>query len=264
MPFHLKPYSKKHYEDQTKRLKVLTLPARSDNYTFLVLNENKNSAILVDSADHSVVLKALKALHLNLECVLLTHHHFDHVDGLDVILSEHPQAKLYCSEKDAKRGVFDSACTIVKEGDIIKLFDENVTVIETPGHTVSHLSYYFSESEALFCGDTLFSLGCGRVFEKETDIFKTYYKSLQSLKSIVKHSALVFCAHEYTKSNLKFCEQENLIFGDVYKDLRKRLKNFNHERTVPTQFDFELKHNPFLKACSHQELKRIRTLKDRF
>lgn len=264
MPFPLKPYTKDLYEDQTQRLLVLTVPTRSDNYTFFVVNKDKNKAILIDSADHKAVLKTLEQKNLELESILLTHHHFDHVDGLDVILSKHPKATLYCSKKEAQRGVFSAKSTTVEGGVTLDLFGESVQVIETPGHTVSHLSYYFSESEALFCGDTLFSLGCGRVFEKENDIFKRYFNSLERLTKTVSAQTKIFCAHEYTETNLKFCEKENLVGSNARVDLEKRLIINKNERTVPSDFSFELMHNPFLKASSPQELKKLRSLKDAF
>ena len=264
MPFPLKPYTKKYYIDQTKKLSVVTIPTRSDNYTFLVLNENKDKAILVDSADHKTVLKTLDDMKLELESVLLTHHHFDHVDGLDTILSKHPNSKLYCSKKDAMRGVFSSSYTEVKDGVELNIFGETVLVLETPGHTVSHLSYYFSESKALFCGDTLFSLGCGRVFEKESGIYESYFESMKNLKSNLTEETLVFCAHEYTKANLVFCEDKSLVPPSAKEEIHKRLARYNFERTIPSDFNFELKYNPFLKASSHEELKQIRTLKDNF
>jgi len=264
MPLKLNPYSKEFYTDSTEKLQVITVPTRSDNYTFLILNEEKTKAALVDSADHKVVPKTLRELNLELECILLTHHHFDHVEGLDVILSKHPHAKLYCSKKEAQRGVFSSPHTEVKEGDSIKLFGDSVKVMETPGHTVSHLSYCFTESKALFCGDTLFSLGCGRVFENEPGIFESYFNSFQALKKTVDKKSLVFCAHEYTEANLEFCETNNLTTPQARTELQNRLKNYNFERTVPSDFEFELNHNPFLKAESTQGLKNIRALKDNF
>ena len=260
----LKPYSKKYYFDKTKRLEVVTIPTRSDNYTFLVLNEQKDKAILIDSADHTIVLDTLEHLKLKLECILLTHHHFDHVDGLDVILSKHPNANLYCSKTDANRGLFSSKSTEVKGTDQLDLFGEPVSIIDSSGHTISHLSYYFTHSEALFCGDTLFSLGCGRVFEKKPNILEIYFQTMKRLKHSVKPEALVFCAHEYTSDNLIFCEKENFVVDQARVELLERLLKNNFEKTVPSDFSFELQHNPFLNAPSSEQLKRIRTLKDNF
>ena len=142
---------------------------------FLILSPDNNEAALVDCADHKMALKILSELNLSLKTIILTHHHFDHVDGLDVLLDQFPQADFYCTETDQKRQVFSSKGQWVQEGEKINIFGEMATVIFTPGHTTSHVSYHLKESDALFCGDLIFSLGCGRVFEAYDKVYEDFF-----------------------------------------------------------------------------------------
>jgi len=260
----LKPYSKPYYIDKTKNLEVLTLPCRADNYTYLILSPEKKEAFLVDCADHKKTLQLLKDLNLSLKGILLTHHHFDHVDGLDVILKEHPEASFYCTRIDQERDVFDAKGQWVKEGDEIEIFGEKAEVFFTPGHTTSHVSYYLPESEALFCGDLIFSLGCGRVFEPYEEVYEDFFGSIQKMKSVTTDDTLIFCAHEYTKKNLEFHASLGLNLDHTVEELEKRCKSLNFERSVPAIMGFEKKYNAFLDAKSPESFKHVRDLKDQF
>jgi hydroxyacylglutathione hydrolase len=260
----LRPYSKQFYEDLTESLSVLTLPCRSDNYTYLILSPGKDEAVLVDCADHKKTLDVLESLKLNLTSVLLTHHHFDHVDGLDVIFEHFPSAKFYCTKRDQERKVFKTQGEWVKEGDQIQIFDESAEVVFTPGHTTSHVSYYLKKSNALFCGDLIFSLGCGRVFEPYEQVYEDFFKSIEKVKRLTNDKTQIFCAHEYTKKNLEFHDSLGALNSDTVDKVRNRASAYLEERTVPTNFLFEKEHNVFLRARSSDEFKRYRELKDRF
>ena len=260
----LRPYSKKYYIDKSKRLKILTLPCLSDNYTFLILSPDKKEAFLVDCSDHKKVLQTLGDLGLSLKGILLTHHHFDHVDGLDVILKEHPTAEFYFTKTDQDRRVFESRGRWVNEADNIDVFGEKVKVFFTPGHTTSHVSYYLPKSDALFCGDLIFSLGCGRVFEPYDNVYEDFFESLQKIKSLTSNETLIFCAHEYTKKNLEFHASLGINLEQTLKELKERCESLNSERSIPTTMGFEKKHNAFLSAKSPDSFKNARKLKDQF
>lgn len=260
----IKPYTKNYYVDKTENLEVLTIPCRSDNYTYLVISPDKKKATLVDCADHEKTLKLLDDLNLDLKFILLTHHHFDHVDGLDKIITKHPNCEFYCTEEDQKRNVFSTKGTWVEDSDEIQIFGDTIKVIETPGHTTSLVSYHFEKSNALFCGDLIFSLGCGRVFEHYPDVFKDFYESIEKVKNATNDETLIFCAHEYTKTNLEFHNAKNILKDNTIKALQYRIDNFSGERSVPTIMGFEKEHNAFLNTENFKFFEAIRKLKDTF
>ena len=134
----------------------------------------------------------------------------------------------------------------------------------TPGHTTSHVSYYLKESNALFCGDLIFSLGCGKVFEPYEEVYEDFFRSLKKVKNLTNDKTLIFCAHEYTKKNLEFHESLGLDLHKTLEQLKNKLKAFNYERTIPTSISYENDHNAFFKAKSSNQFKHIRDLKDSF
>ena len=176
-------------------LNVNILNAFEDNYIFLLECSKTAEIAVVDPGDADVVIKALNGREL--DKILLTHHHYDHVGGVDR-LCEIYNCDVYGYKGDKHR--LPSVTHWVDDGDLLKVGDRSAKVIFVPGHTLGHVSYYFAGDEALFCGDTLFVGGCGRLFEGSAE---DMFNSLVKYKSLAL-SAKVYCAHEYTLSNYEF------------------------------------------------------------
>jgi len=239
---------------------VHMIPCRSDNYSF-VLEGPDNKALMVDSTIKGPVMNFIDSKSLNLEYILLTHHHYDHVDALDQFQKKY-DCEIYCSLVDSEREDVLGKTSVTKEGDRLNFSGEEIQVFETAGHTKSHLSYFFPKQNILFCGDTVFSLGCGRVFETYPDVYKDFYHSLKKISQICNSDTQIFCAHEYTEANCQFLIKQGLADQKLLDKIQNRLKT--ESKTVPTSLDFELKHNSFLKALNFEDFKKLRLAKDRF
>jgi len=211
------------------KLSITPIPALTDNYIWLLTNGGNDCAV-VDPGEAGPVLKVLEQEGLNLSYILLTHHHYDHVDGVPELL-EHYDAKVF-GPADDRIPVVHQVC---REGFEVQLPELNVSfqVFEVPAHTRSHIAY-FGEN-ALFCGDTLFSLGCGRLFEGTASDMQ---KALDKLAALPADTQ-VYCAHEYTQANCKFALA-------VEPDI-DRLRAAN-KITLPSRLGDELATNPFLRT----------------
>lgn len=256
----LKSTQEKHYTDVFSNLKVHLIPCREDNYSFVLETENK-AAHMIDSSLEEPVLNFLEKNELKLQNIALTHHHYDHVDQIQNFQKKYA-CKIYCSEFDSKRPDVKGKTTLVSQGSEINFGSIKLKVIETPGHTRSHLSYYIEDQNLLFCGDTVFSLGCGRVFEKYETVFDDFYQSMQKIKEICDEKTMIYCAHEYTLANFHFLKNQGLADDSLLKTITNRFAS--DQKTVPTNFFFEKKHNPFLMAKSKLDFQRLRQAKDRF
>ncbi|MFL1780558.1 Hydroxyacylglutathione hydrolase [Candidatus Hepatincolaceae symbiont of Richtersius coronifer] len=204
-----------------------------DNYVWVLYNANKE-AIIIDCGDSQVVKSFLDNHHLTLKYILLTHSHYDHKDGIKELQAA-TNALVVGNKNYAQRlPKLDIAADYNQE---LVLLEQKLAVLNTAGHCADHISYYFNDLKMLFCGDCVFSLGCGRIFEGTP---KEMINSFNLLKRLPKES-LVFPGHEYTKSNLIFTKSLDFF------NLEER-ENFilNNEVTLPSTWDFELKCNPFL------------------
>ncbi len=237
--------------DQKTSLDVLAVPAFDDNYLWII-HDGRHAAV-VDPGDAVPVLAALQAEGLTLAAILLTHHHADHVGGVvelarSAVSDEFPAIPVYGPAREQSR---IKGMTVPLHGnDEVKIptLGLSLQVIDVPGHTLGHIAYYSAQQGFVFCGDTLFAGGCGRLFEGTP---------AQMVESLAKLSSLpgdtrVYCAHEYTLSNLKFAaevEPGNAELSDRIQ--RERAKRDQGEATVPTSIALERATNPFLRA--HQK-----------
>ncbi|MGZ5001237.1 MAG: hydroxyacylglutathione hydrolase [Methylomonas sp.] len=225
-------------------LEIIQIPVLSDNYIYLLHEPVSGKTAAIDPADAEPVLSAVRERGWQLSHVLNTHHHVDHVGG-NLQLKQQTGCKIVGAKADRQR--IPGIDIEVGEGDRINLGDQTLEVIATPGHTVGHIVYYCADSEALFCGDTLFSMGCGRLFEGSAE---QMWHSLQRLKALPA-STRIYCAHEYTQANGRFAK--TLEAGNP--DLQKRIVEVGQFRsqnlsTLPSTIALELATNPFLREDS--------------
>lgn len=220
-------------------LHITTIPAFDDNYLWLIHNDTH--AVIVDPGDAEPVLATLQQLGLTLSAILLTHRHSDHIGGVKRLL-EHADVPVYGPANDAIATI-----TIpLKEGNtvFIDALQLSFTVIDTPGHTVGHIVYYAPEQQWLFCGDTLFAGGCGRLFEGTPQQMAHSLDKLAALPDATH----VYCAHEYTVSNLRFALEVDpnnaLLRARMTAEQEKRA---HYRPTVPSTIGLEKQTNPFLR-----------------
>ncbi|MFT5533091.1 MAG: hydroxyacylglutathione hydrolase [Burkholderiaceae bacterium] len=220
-------------------LQVLTIPAFDDNYLWLI--HDGTHAAVVDPGDARPILAALALHQLSLTAILLTHHHADHVGGVPELL-KHANVPVYGPRHDG----IPTVTHPLDEGDIAVLpeLQWQLGVLEVPGHTSGHIAYYAAAEEWLFCGDTLFAGGCGRLFEGTPEQMDA---SLQKLAALPGQTS-VFCAHEYTIANLRFAqavEPGNIALQE--RIVREQDKRARHIPTVPSTIALECETNPFLR-----------------
>lgn len=227
---------------------IIPVPAFTDNYIWLIREADGPRAWIVDPGDAGPVLDRVAAEELEPAGILLTHHHPDHTGGVDRLL-ENFDVPVYGPH--SKR--IPAVTHPLAEGDTISVLGHRATVIEVPGHTLDHIAFHFPMTEPpgatpmLFCGDTLFAGGCGRLFEGTPEMM---FASLSRLASLPGNT-MVYCAHEYTRANLVFAsaaEPEN-------EDLQQRLESVRRLRaenrvTLPSSLSMELRTNPFLRCHS--------------
>ncbi len=224
------------------QLEVELLPVLTDNYVYLIHDPATGASGVVDPALAEPVLRRLKELERGLDWALITHHHDDHIGGL-AELKAATGCRAIGPRADAARipGLNVTVC----EGDEVRFGGQRVLVFETPGHTRGHVSYWFPEGEALFCGDTLFALGCGRLFEGDA---ATMWRSLGKLMAL-PDATRVYCGHEYTLSNARFAvgiDPENQALARRATDIAAMRER--GAPTIPSTIGLEKATNPFLRA----------------
>lgn len=225
-------------------LHVTGIPAFSDNYIWML--DDGQHALIIDPGDATPVFEALKKRQLSPLAILLTHHHNDHIGGVDKLLNEYP-VPVYGPRDERITFLTDP----VGEGDRVRLNELHLdfSVLEVPGHTRSHIAFYHDGNSALdrslFCGDTLFAGGCGRLFEGTP---KQMRHSLNKLMALPDNTA-VYCAHEYTQANLKFAlavEPENQALQQRYQQVKAEREA--QQCTIPSDLETEKATNPFLRS----------------
>ena len=252
-------------------MKIEIIKCLNDNYSYLIFEERSNTVSIIDPSEFTPCDKVIQK-YKKLDYILNTHHHADHVDG-NIKLKKKYNSKIMGFEDDKDR--IPGIDILLKNDQNQKIGNLDFKTIFIPGHTKGHVAFYFKNEKIVFTGDTLFSLGCGRVFEgTNLDMFN----SLNKLK-ILPSETKVYCGHEYTKSNLNFC----LKYDSNNSELKKKSIEINSKiknglPTIPTTIGEELKTNIFfrydendikqmlnLKDASHEEVfSKLRDLKDVF
>lgn len=236
---------------------IHTLAALKDNFIYIL--ENNGCAAVVDPGDATVVSKFLDFKRLRLEHVLCTHHHPDHVGGVEDLVKMGP-LKVWASRVDGSK-IF-GVTNFVQEGEVYDLLGTPFQILEVPGHTLGQVSFYFPNLHSVFVGDTLFSGGCGRIFE---GTMEQMFTSLQKFK-VLPMATKIYFGHEYTLRNLEFVKQQ---LGAVSQELFDYEELCRHnlgrgQPTTPTNLAQELKINPFLYSGNLEDFSRWREARNHF
>ena len=225
-------------------INIEPIEAFSDNYIWLVTTNE--GSIVIDPGESSKTIELLKKRDLNLKAILITHHHFDHTGGID-------EVKLFSSTKVyGPKNDISSIDVRVEVGQALSLIGIDFEIIELPGHTMDHIAFYTNNNgnPLLFCGDTLFAGGCGRVFE---GTFEQMHESLMKLKSLPANTK-VYSGHEYTTANLSFAKEVEPLNKNIISRYNQVLKLRKEGiPTLPTTIEIELKTNPFFR-CDVEEI----------
>ncbi len=222
-------------------LEIQTIPVLSDNYSYLLRDTESGRTAVVDPPETGPIEAALKAGGLGIDWIVITHHHMDHIAAVPA-LKEKYGCEAVGPATEARR--IPGMDLLVRDGDRFRLGAAEAQVIDTPGHTSGHISYWFEDDRALFCADTLFALGCGRVFE---GTMEQMWSSLARLRAL-PDEATVHCGHEYTLSNAHFA----VTVDPDNDDLIERVAEIERRRregrpTVPSNLGVEKRTNPFLR-----------------
>jgi hydroxyacylglutathione hydrolase len=249
-------------------LRIERIPTWKDNYTYLLLCEESGEAAVVDAPEEEPVVRRAEALGARVVKVLSTHHHPDH-SMANPALAKRYGAPVYGHASDAAR--LPGFSHGLEEGDVVEVGRHAARILFIPAHTRGHIAYVFDGARAVFCGDTLFAAGCGRLFEGTPAMMFDAMRKLGGLPGDTR----VFCGHEYTESNLRFAAHVEPENGTVKRaleharEVRSRAASDWHDATpdemiVPTTIADEHATNPFMRAKSAAELGERRAAKDRF
>lgn len=219
-------------------MNLISIPAFQDNYIW-VLTNNERQCVIVDPGEAKPVLEAIAQNQWQPEAILLTHHHHDHVGGVAEICAKYPHLVVYGPAETQDKGI----TRVVEDGEKILILASEFSVIATPGHTLGHISFF--SFPYLFCGDTMFSGGCGRLFEGTPTQMYQSFKKIDALPD----ETLICCAHEYTLANMKFAMHilpDDIAIQDYYRKVSElRAKN---QKTLPVTLKNERKINLFLRT----------------
>ena len=221
-------------------LKIIIVPCLNDNYAYVCYDENKD-AFVVDPSEFKPVHKCLEDNNLNLKFVLNTHHHFDHVGGNSELKKKY-NCKIVGSKLDKDR--IPEIDILLTEGDLWNFKKNTAEVMEIPGHTTGHIAFYFMNEKIVFTGDTLFALGCGRLFEGTPEMMWNSLKKLKKLPDDTK----IYCGHEYTLSNAKFLQ--SVIPNDLIDKKIEQLKKLEIDKnpSIPSTIKEEKELNLFFQS----------------
>lgn len=240
------------------KIHVIDVQNQLQNYIWLLEDTRTQEVIVVDPTEGKLVLDYCHQQHLNIHQIWLTHWHKDHIGGVPELIAN-KNIPVYGPREEISKIPFISHP--LQDAEQFNFNDLKVDIISVPGHTLGHIVYFIDEIDTLFCGDTLFAMGCGRLFEGTAE---QMYQSLNRLAALPPRTQ-VYCTHEYTLSNAKFAlhiEPENKklqIRAEQVEKLRQ-----DQQITLPSTIELELETNPFLRVDSAAEFKKIREMKDNF
>ena len=239
-------------------MEVKIIPCLEDNYAYLLIDNTNNTACIIDPSEASPIINYLEKNKIKLSFILNTHHHYDHVGG-NKKLKEIYGAKVIGYIDDKKR--IPEIDIIVKNNQIWKEKNFEAKIVHIPGHTKGHICFYFFNEKKIFSGDTLFSLGCGKIFE---GTYAQMFESLNFFKSL-PYDTNIYCGHEYTLKNSEFC----LKYDPNNKNLKKKIEKIKEKLnrnlpTLPTTIKDEIECNIFLRSENLENFSKLRDLKDNF
>ena len=239
-------------------MKIEIIKCLKDNYSYLIINETDLSACVIDPSEAQPIINFVESNKINLKYILNTHHHYDHVGG-NIELKKKYNSKVIGFVGDKSR--IPGIDVLVKDNQVWEEDKFKAKIYHIPGHTIGHIAYHFFEEKKIFTGDTLFSLGCGRIFE---GTYEQMFNSLKKIKSLPKDTK-IYCGHEYTLENSNFCkvyDSNNLKLQNKISQIKEKLNN--GLPSIPTILDDEIQCNIFLKAKDLKTFSKLRDLKDNF
>ena len=239
-------------------MKVEIIKCLQDNYSYLLINEQNQNACVIDPSEAKPIINFVEKKNINLKFILNTHHHYDHIGGNNELKKRY-SAKIVGFKNDKNR--IPNIDILVTNNQIWSNENFEAKIIHIPGHTSGHICFYFSKNKIAFTGDTLFSLGCGKIFE---GTYEQMFASLNKLKKLPSDTK-IYCGHEYTLKNSIFClrhEKNNKNLEKKIFDIKDKLKN--NLPTVPSTIGEELACNIFLRAKNLEDFSKLRDLKDNF
>jgi hydroxyacylglutathione hydrolase len=229
-------------------MQIIPIPCLSDNYAYIINDYNSKTVGVVDPSEASPIISFLKSKKLKLNYILNTHHHFDHIGGNNELKKLY-NAKVvgFIGDKHRIPGIDIT----LNDNEKWNFGNSEVKILHIPGHTLGHICFFFEKEKIVFTGDTLFSLGCGRIFEGD---HKQMLESINRIKKLPKNTS-IYCGHEYTYKNAEFCikyDSDNLELKKKFEKIKK-LRSQNVP-TIPTLLEDELNSNIFLR-CDQKDLK---------
>ena len=217
-------------------MNIEIIPCLKDNYSYLIKDDLTNTVAIIDPSEFTPCDKKIYEKYKKLDFILVTHHHFDHVGG-SIELKRKYGSKIIGFENDKKR--IPEINFLLKDEQKFSIGNLNFKTLFVPGHTSGHIAYYFEKEKVVFTGDTLFSLGCGRIFE---GTYQQMFDSLNKIKSL-PWDTKIYCGHEYTKSNFEFCNKYNP--NNIY--LKEKEKLIDRKPSIPSTIKDEIRTNIFLR-----------------
>ncbi len=239
-------------------MEIKIIPCLNDNYSYLILDKNKKNACVIDPSESEPIIEIIEKNKLNLNYILNTHHHYDHVGGNEELKKKY-NSKVVGFKDDKDR--IPEIDILVENNEIWKKENFEAKIYHIPGHTTGHIAFHFYKEKKIFTGDTLFSLGCGRLFE---GTYEQMFNSLKKIKELPKDTE-IYCGHEYTLQNSIFCltnDSENTKLKEKIVKVKDKINN--NLPTLPTTLADELECNIFLKAKDLKTFSKLRDLKDNF
>ena len=239
-------------------MRVEIIPCLKDNYSYLLIDDSNNTSCVIDPSEAFPIIEFLEKNKIKLSFILNTHHHYDHVGG-NKKLKEMYGAKVV-GYKDDKERIPEIDFT-VKNNQIWKEKNFQAKIVHIPGHTSGHICFYFFNEKKIFSGDTLFSLGCGKIFE---GTYAQMFESLNFFKTLPQDTN-IYCGHEYTLKNSEFCLKHDPNNPNLKKKIQKIKEKLNKNLpTLPTTIKDEIECNIFLRTENLENFSKLRDLKDNF